>query len=101
MNMHFQRGIVGAFGSRMGTEPLTEDQLHQLAPSIFAPGAHETRSERYTYIPTIDIVRALQKQGFEPMVAKQGRSRVPGKAEYTKHLVRFRHGTHEMRQVGD
>ena len=34
------------------------------APSIFAAGKHESRSERYAYIPTIDVLRGLQKEGF-------------------------------------
>jgi len=101
MNMHFQRGIVGAFGQRMGTEPLDDEALRKLAPSVFAPDKHESRSTRYTYVPTIDIVNKLREEGFEPMVAKQGRSRIEGKENYTKHLIRFRHGTSEMRQVGD
>ena len=101
MNMHIQRGLGRALTQRLGTEPLTDDQLYRLAPSIFAPDKHESRSRRYTYVPTFGIVTALREQGFEPMVAKQGRSRVEGKENFTKHLVRFRHGTHEMRQVGD
>lgn len=90
-----------AQGARMGREPLDEGSLRALAPSIFAGDKHESRSDRYTYIPTIEIVRALMAEGFEPMSAKQGGSRVPGKAEFTKHMVRFRHGTTQMRQVGD
>jgi hypothetical protein len=71
--------------------PLTEDQMRDAAPSVFAEGKHASRSERYSYIPTIDVLRGLRKEGFEPFMVAQGRSRVEGKAEFTKHMVRLRH----------
>ncbi|WP_457356067.1 DUF932 domain-containing protein [Roseateles sp. P5_D6] len=72
-------------------EPLTEDQMRAAAPSIFAAGKHVSRSERYTYIPTIDVLRGLRKEGFEPFMVAQGSSRVEGKTEFTKHMIRMRH----------
>ena len=71
--------------------PLSEDQMRGAAPSVFAEGKHASRSERYTYIPTIDVLRGLRKEGFEPFMVAQGQSRVKGKAEFTKHMVRMRH----------
>ena len=70
---------------------LSEDQMRAAAPSIFAVGKHESRSERYTYIPTIDVLRGLRKEGFEPFMVAQSRCRVEGKSEYTKHMIRLRH----------
>jgi hypothetical protein len=72
-------------------QPLSEEQMRGAAPSIFAEGKHASRSERYTYIPTIDVLRGLRKQGFEPYMVAQGASRIEGKAAYTKHMVRMRH----------
>ena len=71
--------------------PLTEEQMRLAAPSIFATGKHQSRSERYAYIPTIDVLRGLAKEGFQPFMVAQGKSRIAGKAEYTKHLIRMRH----------
>ena len=71
--------------------PLSEDQMRSAAPSVFAEGKHASRSERYTYIPTIEVLRGLRKEGFEPFMVAQGQSRVEGKAEFTKHLIRMRH----------
>ena len=70
--------------------PLAEDQMRQVAPSIFAEGKHVSRSERYTSIPTIDVSRSLRKEGFQPFMVAQGASRIEGKAEFTKHLIRMR-----------
>jgi hypothetical protein len=72
-------------------QPLNEDQMRSTAPSIFAEGKHASRSERYTYIPTIDVLRGLRKEGFEPFMVAQGASRIEGKAEFTKHMIRMRH----------
>jgi hypothetical protein len=74
-----------------GGEPLSEDQMRASAPSIFAEGKHASRSERYTYIPTIEVLRSLRKEGFEPFMVAQGQSRTEGRAEYTKHMIRMRH----------
>lgn len=74
-----------------GDQPLSEDQMRASAPSIFAEGKHVSRSERYTYIPTIEVLRGLRKEGFEPFMVAQGQSRTEGRAEYTKHMIRMRH----------
>jgi len=79
--------------------PLSEEQMRQAAPSIFAAGKHVSRSERYTYIPTIDVLRGLHREGFEPFMVAQGRSRIEGKSEYTKHMIRMRHLREHSGQV--
>ena len=71
--------------------PLAEDQMRRAAPSIFAAGKHVSRSERYTYIPTIDVLRGLKREGFEPFMVAQSKSRIEGKTEFTKHMIRMRH----------
>jgi hypothetical protein len=77
--------------TRNFTNALTLAELKHYAPSAFATEKHESRSNRYTYIPTSEVIDGLMSQGFEPFKASQGRSRIPGKADFTKHLIRFRH----------
>ncbi len=72
-------------------QPLADDQMRKAAPSIFAEGKHFSRSERYTYIPTIDVLHGLRREGFEPFMAAQSLSRIEGKTEFTKHMIRMRH----------
>ncbi|WP_225246260.1 DUF932 domain-containing protein [Agrobacterium tomkonis] len=69
---------------------MTEDEMRVIAPSIFATSAHESRSERFQPIPTIEILRALTAEGFVPVGAKQSATRTEGKADFTKHLIRLR-----------
>ncbi len=70
--------------------PLTEDEMRNRAPSIFAYAAHESRSERFAPIPTIEILRGLAKEGFAPVAAKQSVTRMPDRRDFTKHMIRLR-----------
>lgn len=73
------------------TTPLDNSQLIRVAPSIFAPEAHDSRSAKYTYIPTAEVLEGLRKEGFMPFFAAQATSRIEGKSEFTKHMLRLRH----------
>lgn len=73
--------------------PLDDDQIRQVAPSIFAADKHDSRSERYTYIPTIEILTKLREEGFQPFMVCQTRVRDSGKREHAKHMLRLRHAT--------
>ncbi|MEM5406279.1 DUF932 domain-containing protein [Paraburkholderia unamae] len=71
--------------------PLTEDQMRAVAPSIFAREAHESRSERYAYISTGDVLAKLKDEGFSPFMVAQTRVRDSANRDYTKHMIRLRH----------
>jgi hypothetical protein len=71
--------------------PLTDDQIRRVAPSIFAEAAHDSRSDRYTYIPTSEVLKALRHDGFQPFMVTQTRVRKEDKRDYTKHMIRLRH----------
>lgn len=70
--------------------PLTDQQIMGVAPSIFAGQPHGSRSERYAYIPTIDVLDGLRKEGFEPFFACQTRTRKADRVGHTKHMLRLR-----------
>jgi hypothetical protein len=81
---------IGARANRTQS-PLTLEMVRQYAPSAFATAPHSSRSERYTYIPTVNVIEGMIKAGFQPFSASQSRSRIEGKSEFTKHMIRFRH----------
>lgn len=84
-------GNVYAATARFDTgRPLSEDEMRRSAPSIFAETAHPSRSERFAPIPTIEVLRKLQGEGFFPVGVKQSRSRDESRIEFTKHLIRLR-----------
>jgi len=81
---------------------LTEEELFRLAPSIFAEQAHESRSERFRPIATIEVLRALQNEGFMPVGVRQSRTKDEGRRPYTKHLIRMRRLDDDLKySVGD
>jgi hypothetical protein len=71
--------------------PLTNDEIARVVPSIFAEAAHDSRSERYTYIPTVNVLDGLRKEGFQPFMACQTKVRNLDKIDHTKHMIRLRH----------
>lgn len=70
--------------------PLTREELMYYVPSVFSENKHESRSDRYTWIPTITILDNLQREGFEPFFACQTRVRDQSRREHTKHMLRLR-----------
>jgi hypothetical protein len=73
--------------------PLSDEQIRRAVPSIFAGTAHASRSARYTYIPTSQVLQGLRKEGFEPFMACQTRVKLQDRADFTKHMVRLRHAS--------
>jgi hypothetical protein len=89
--------LASRFASRSPSlrsdSPLSDDQIRRVAPSIFAEAPHESRSERYSYIPTAAVLTELRKEGFQPFAVTQTRVRDEGKREHTKHMIRLRHAS--------
>lgn len=81
-------------------EVLSMDQIRAAAPSVFADDAHSSRSERYTFIPSVNIVEGLIKHGFQPVAASQSRTRDEGQVGYTRHMLRFRPAGVTLSAVG-
>ena len=82
---------------------LSEEEMFKTVPAIFAVGAHESRSEKFRPIPTIEVLRALAKEGFMPVSAQQQGARREDRREFGKHLVRMRRFDDNAKnlQVGD
>ncbi|MFP2396974.1 DUF932 domain-containing protein [Citrobacter braakii] len=70
--------------------PLTREELMQVVPSVFGEDKHVSRSDRYSYIPTITLLENLQREGFQPFFACQTRVRDLSKRDHTKHMLRLR-----------
>jgi hypothetical protein len=73
--------------------PLSDDQIRTVAPSIFAETPHESRSQRYSYIPTAAVLAELRNEGFQPFMVCQTRVRQDDRRDYTKHMLRLRHAS--------
>ena len=81
---------------------LSQDEMRRAAPSIFAARPHASRSERFRVIPTIEVLRGLEKEGFFAVGARQSASRDATKTDYTKHMIRLRRLDNAQKyRVGD
>lgn len=78
------------FFNTLSQNPLDNDALRRLAPSVFAEDKHASRKESYKFIPTINVVEALRIEGFLPVFAAESRTRAEDKRGFAKHLLRFR-----------
>ena len=71
--------LASRFASRSpvlrSEHPLSDDQIRAVAPSIYAEDKHDSRSERYSYIPTAAVLTKLRAEGFQPFMVCQTRVR--------------------------
>jgi hypothetical protein len=67
---------------------LTKEEIKEKAKSIFAVSGGENTSERYSHIPTYQIVEDMKVLGWEVIDVKEVKARK--NVGYQKHLVVFR-----------
>jgi hypothetical protein len=68
--------------------------LREITPSVFATEPSPKMSNKYTFVPTIDILQNFEKEGWNVVSACQ-----TGKGEYAQHQLRLRNAG--MPNVGD
>lgn len=79
---------------------LNDQQIMDTCPSVFATAPHHEVSDRYGFMPTINVIDALRSEGWMPVDATQKNVRDASKRDLTTHLVRFRRVDNDI-QVGD
>lgn len=60
------------------------DELMNHVPAAFSDHESPKLSDRYSFVPTQDLIAALEKLGWFPTYAKQN-----GSSHYARHMVRF------------
>ena len=73
---------------------ITLQELQSVAPSVFNTQKSQKLSDRYTVVPTIDVINQFVDAGWEVASAKQ-----VGHSVYGKHSVRLRNS--DLPKVGD
>jgi len=82
--------------STQNSNGLSNDQLMATCPSIFAmtpwggDATHKGMSDKYDFIPTIQVIDKMRDEGLLPVKAMQANTRIEGKGEFTRHIIRFR-----------
>ncbi len=77
-----------------GAVALSDEELRQCAPSIFASQPIDTVSDRYSFLPTSSILRGMRENGWAPVRAEQQSVRTAARRGFQKHLIRFARAEH-------
>lgn len=72
--------------SHQGYNVSSLDELKQYVPAAFAEQYDPKRSEKYSFLPTSDLVKTVTNLGWEMTSAKQD-----GASIYSRHNVKFTH----------
>jgi hypothetical protein len=62
-----------------------------LPQSVGTMSAHESRSAKYTHLPTSKVIEYMQEADFLPVHAVETKARKADKRGFQKHMIRFRH----------
>ena len=71
--------------------PLTHTELMNQAPALFTKSPHYEVSDKYHFIPTIDVITKITEYGWHPVSVQEANVRDLDKEGFQRHLVRFRH----------
>jgi hypothetical protein len=71
-------------------EFLGNDEIKRLASSVFTMTPSNDVSDKYTHIPTSQVIEDMRQLGWDVVDAKQVKARKEATAGFQKHLVVFR-----------
>jgi len=73
---------------------MTANLIKSVAPSVFSTTPSPSMSNRYTFVPTFEIIENFEREGWTVSSARQ-----IGKSDFAKHEIRLRNG--QLPNVGD
>ncbi len=76
--------------SNFKATPLSDEALRTRAPSIFASGPMIGVSQKYTFVPTSEILTGLRDLNWVPVEVEEQRIRQEARRGFQKHLIRLR-----------
>ena len=71
-------------------KPLSNDELFNVAPSIFSESPIEGVSDKYAFVPTYKLLDTFRDSGFYPIKAGESKVRDEANDGYQKHIIQFR-----------
>lgn len=75
----------------MSVKPLSNEELRAKAPTLFTQTPHFEVSQKYHFIPTIDVIEEIKSHNWHPVSVSEAGVRDMQKEGYQQHCVRFRH----------
>jgi hypothetical protein len=71
-------------------DPISDRQLKEFAPTIFAKGGIPGVSEKYGFVNTKTIIDAMRDHKFDIVEVRQSQRRDLDRMPFTKHMLKFR-----------
>lgn len=81
------------------SKEINSETLMILAPSVYAKEAHSSRSKKYTFIPTSQILDDFAKKGWVPYFASERKTLKTENAGFQQHLIRLRNPNYSKLEV--
>ena len=75
----------------MSILPLSNQELMNQAPALFTEQPHFEVSEKYHFIPTIDVINEIKSHNWYPVNVQEANVRDLDKEGFQRHLVKFHH----------
>lgn len=72
-------------------KPLNNNELRSKAPTLFTSEPHFEVSDKYHFIPTIDVIEEIRANNWYPVNVAVANVRDEEKEGFQQHCVRFRH----------
>jgi hypothetical protein len=69
---------------------LSNDEIKEVAPTVFTETPSENVSKHYTHIPTVQVIEDMSKLGWGVVNAQQVKARKDSTKGFQKHLLTFR-----------
>ncbi len=81
------------------SKEINSEAMMILAPSAYAKEAHSSRSKKYTFIPTSQILDDFAKKGWVPHFASERKTLKAENAGFQQHLIRLRNANYSKLDV--
>ena len=76
--------------------PLSKNQIISVAPSIFTTEKKPDLSEKYNFVPTYEVLNAMEDQGWLPVEVQEEGCRIEGGQGFQRHKILFRNFRQEL-----
>lgn len=70
-------------------------------PTLAQTAAHDSRSDRYQQVSSVNAINVLADSGFMPVEVQLKKPRNTDKVGFEKHVVRFQPTLKSLREIGD
>lgn len=73
----------------MNRTDLSDADIRKFAPAVFATKPHKNLSDRYSFIPTFEVLNTLRQEGFIVTQASQDRTLDGGNPTLARHVLKL------------